>query len=141
MNDDGGTVRGSWTPGRMAFQLSEAYEEYVLTHSSSYTSAGAALASVTAALGESAAMMLAKEQYPLFGFLTQILGCTRALDIGTFSGLSALAFAESVGADGQVVTIDRSDEWAEIARRNWQAAGSPTGSTSDGGKPSRCSRI
>ncbi len=68
-------------------------------------------------------MMLAKEQFALFAFLTRILGCTRALDIGTFTGLSALAFAESVGPDGKVVTIDRSDEWSEIALRNWQRAG------------------
>lgn len=123
MDENSRPIERSWTPGRMAFQLTEEYEDYVLTHSSSYTKSGAALAAETFALGEPAAMMLAKEQYPLFGFLTRVLGCSRALDVGTFTGFSALAFAEAVGSRGKVVTIERSSRWAEIARRHWRKAG------------------
>jgi predicted O-methyltransferase YrrM len=113
----------SWTLGRMAFQLSEDMEAYVLACSVSYGASGAALVAETAALGDPAVMMLAKEEYALLRFLAGALGCTRALDVGTFTGLSALAFAEGMGPDGRVVSIDRHREWVEIAKRHWKSAG------------------
>jgi predicted O-methyltransferase YrrM len=110
----------SWTPGRMAFQLDAEREAYVLKNSRGYGEAAEALARETAALGEPAVMMLAKEQYALLKFLVR--GCRVALDLGTFTGLSALALAEGMG-HGQVITADRSGEWASIAERHWRAAG------------------
>jgi caffeoyl-CoA O-methyltransferase len=112
-----------WTPGRMAFQLPEALESYVLAHSTGYGSSAAMLADSTAALGEAAVMMLAKEQYSLYRFLCSLLGCRNALDVGTFTGMSALAFAQGMGPDGRVVTIDRTPEWTHIGRRHWTAIG------------------
>lgn len=113
----------TWTPGRMMFQLDARVESYVLSHSVGYGPAGTALADETAALGDPAVMMLGKEQYPLFRFLAGHLGCRRALDVGTFTGLSALAFADGMGPGGRVTTIDRHPGWIEIARRHWAAAG------------------
>lgn len=112
-----------WTPGRMAFMLPPVLESYVLAHSPGYDAAAAALADETVALGEPGVMMLGKEQFALFRFLCGLLGCRRALDVGTFTGMSALAFALGVGEHGQVVTIDRSAAWLPIARRHWQSAG------------------
>ena len=51
----------------------------------------------TEALGEPAVMLIAKEQYALFRFLAAHLGRLRVLDLGTFTGLSALAFAKGMG--------------------------------------------
>lgn len=116
-------VSADWTPGRMAFQLDVAIERYVLAHSPGFSPAAAALAEETTALGPPADMMLAREQYPLFRFLAGLLGCRRALDVGTFTGLSAMAFAEGMGPEGRVTTIDRNAAWVEIARRHWKAAG------------------
>jgi len=107
----------------MALQLSPEMESYVLASSVGYGSSGAALAEETAALGDPAVMMLAKEEYALLRFLAGVLGCRRALDVGTFTGLSALAFAEGMGAEGRVVSIDRHRPWVEIARRHWTSAG------------------
>jgi O-methyltransferase len=112
-----------WTAGEMYFQLETAIEEYVVAHSESYGASGAALVNETAALGEPAVMMIAKEQYALLRFLTGLLGCKHALDIGTFTGLSALAFAEGMGPGGRVTTIDRNRAWVEIAQKHWNAAG------------------
>jgi caffeoyl-CoA O-methyltransferase len=116
-------VSADWTAGRMAFQLGAAIERYVLEHSPGYSLAVARLFAETEALGEPAAMMLAKEQYPFFRLLTGLLGCRRALDVGTFTGLSAMAFAEGMGPQGRVTTIDRNRAWIEIARKHWDAAG------------------
>ena len=107
----------------MAFQLSPEMENYVLASSVSYGTSGAALAAETAALGDPAVMMLAKEEYALLRFLAGVLGCRRALDVGTFTGLSALAFAEGMGAAGRVVSIDRHRPWVDIAQRHWTSAG------------------
>ena len=114
----------AWTPGRMAFLLPPAVEHYMLARSSSYSPQGDALFADTIALGDPAVMMLAREQYALFRFLAAHLGWRRVLDIGTFTGLSAQAFAEGMAsASGRVVTIDRDRAWLDIARRHWTAAG------------------
>lgn len=116
-------VARDWTAGRMSFQLEAAMERYVVSHSDGYGSSGEALVAETAALGEPAVMMIAKEQYAFLRCLTEMLGCKRALDIGTFTGLSALAFADGVGPAGRVTTIDRNPAWVEIAQKHWVASG------------------
>ena len=113
----------SWTPGEMCFQLGAEVEDYVVAHNEKPGSGSTAIADETAALGEPAVMMIAREQYAFFRFLAESLGSRRALDVGTFTGLSALAFAEGMGPGGQVVTIERNAQWLEIARRHWNAAG------------------
>jgi predicted O-methyltransferase YrrM len=107
----------------MFFQLDSDVERYVLSHSVGYGASGTALVDESAALGDPAVMLLGKEQYPLFRFLAGMLGSKRALDVGTFTGLSALAFAQGMGPTGRVVTIDRSAEWVAVAKRHWASAG------------------
>jgi caffeoyl-CoA O-methyltransferase len=118
-----GTPAQSWTLGRMAFQLEPRMEDYILSHSVGYGAAGQAIVADTDALGDPAVMMLAKEEYALLRFLAGSLGCRRALDVGTFTGLSALAMAEGMGPEGRVVSIDRHAEWVGVARRHWRAGG------------------
>ena len=124
MTDSSSTAKGdqSWTMGRMAFQLDDGREAYILAHSSSYGEVGAALVRDTLALGDPAVMMLGKEQYAILRFLARAIHAARALDLGTFTGLSALALAEAMPA-GHVVTLDRSREWSHIAEKHWSAAG------------------
>lgn len=112
-----------WTPGRMAFALPASLEAYVLACSSGYDRHAAALAHETQALGDAAVMMLGKEQFALFRFFCGMLGARRALDVGTFTGMSALALAGGVGPAGKVVTLDRTRAWLDIAQRHWNAAG------------------
>ena len=113
-------AKPAWTPGRMYFQLDADDEAYVLAGSSAYS--GAALAADTAALGDPAVMMIAREQYAFMRFLAAHGRCRRALDVGTFTGMSAQALAEGVGKTAKVITIDRDEQWLEAATRNWQAA-------------------
>ncbi len=57
--------------------------------------------------------------------MTQLVGASRVLEIGMFTGYSALCFAEAMGDDGQVVTCEVSDASAAVARRYF--AQSPVG--------------
>src|SRR6478752_10021280 len=72
----------SWTPGEMCFQLGAEVERYVASHCAGFGASAAALASETAALGEPAVMMIAKEQFSLFRFLAEHASWRRALDVG-----------------------------------------------------------
>jgi caffeoyl-CoA O-methyltransferase len=60
------------------------------------------------------------------GFLTwllRLIKARRVLEIGTFVGVSAMYFARSLPPDGRVVTIEKFDHFAGIARRNFAANG------------------
>ena len=55
-------------------------------------------------------------------FLVRMVGANRALDVGTFTGYSALSIAEGMGPDGRVVTLEADEKHAEIARRHFVAS-------------------
>ncbi|MPQ97999.1 SAM-dependent methyltransferase [Modestobacter sp. I12A-02628] len=63
------------------------------------------------------------EQAAFLQLLTRALGVRRAVEIGTFTGLSALAIARGLPADGSLLCLDVSEEWTAVARRYWERAG------------------
>ncbi|MEX0781158.1 MAG: class I SAM-dependent methyltransferase [Dehalococcoidia bacterium] len=58
----------------------------------------------------------------LLTFLVQMLGARRALDVGTFTGYSALSIAEGMGPDGRVITLEADEKHVGIARRHFAAS-------------------
>lgn len=68
-------------------------------------------------------MQIAPEQGHLLAFLVHLTATKRALEIGTFTGYSALTVALALPADGTLVALDVSKEWTDIARRHWIDAG------------------
>src|SRR5919107_5535772 len=66
---------------------------------------------------------IAPEQGVLMQLLTRALGVRRAIEIGTFTGYSALCIARGLPEDGSLLCLDRSAEWTTIARRYWERAG------------------
>lgn len=68
-------------------------------------------------------MQIAPEQGQLMALLVELLGVRKALEIGTFTGYSALAVALALPADGRLVACDVSEEWTAVGRRHWLAAG------------------
>lgn len=65
----------------------------------------------------------APEQSAFLTLLVRALGARQAVDVGTFTGLSALAIARGLQPGGTVVSCDVSEEFTEVAREAWRAAG------------------
>ncbi|MEV6690084.1 class I SAM-dependent methyltransferase [Micromonospora sp. NPDC051196] len=76
-----------------------------------------------ALLPEHASMQVAPEQAAFLTFLTQLLGVRHAVEVGTFTGLSALAIARGLVDGGQLTCFDISEEYTSVARRYWARAG------------------
>jgi caffeoyl-CoA O-methyltransferase len=55
--------------------------------------------------------------------LTRALGVGQAIEIGTFTGFSALCIARGLPENGSLMCLDRSEEWTAVARRYWARAG------------------
>jgi predicted O-methyltransferase YrrM len=67
-------------------------------------------------------MQIGADQGVLLAFLIRLIGARNAIEIGTFTGYSALAVANALPADGRLVCCDVSEEWTAIARRYWAEA-------------------
>ena len=102
--------------------LPEVVERYVAFDATTETAVQKRLRAETARLPE-ASMQIGPDQGALLALLLRTIGAKRALEIGTFTGYSALAVAMALPADGMLVCCDKSEEWTAIARRYWKEAG------------------
>src|SRR6185312_1082439 len=68
-------------------------------------------------------MQIGADQGVFLAFLARLIGARRAIEIGTFTGYSALAVASALPPDGKLICCDVSEEWTSVARRYWQEAG------------------
>lgn len=68
-------------------------------------------------------MQIAPEQGQFLALLVKLLGARRTIEIGVFTGYSALAVALALPEDGRILACDLSDEYTSIARPYWQRAG------------------
>ena len=80
------------------------------------------LREVTAKLPQ-AGMQIGANQGAFMAFLIRLIGAKRALEIGTFTGYSALSVAAALPSDGKLTCCDVSEEWTGLARRAWAEAG------------------
>jgi len=68
-------------------------------------------------------MQISPEQGALMAVLVRLIGARRTLEVGTFTGYSALVVAEALPADGQLIACDVSAEWTAIGKPFWERAG------------------
>lgn len=68
-------------------------------------------------------MQVAPEQAQFFQLLVKLIGARRALEVGVFTGYSALAVARVLPSTGTLVACDVSEEYTRVARRYWAEAG------------------
>ncbi len=103
-------------------QMNDRLYDYLLSVSLRESDLMRRLRAETAALPQ-ATMQIAPEQGQFMSMLVELLGAERALEIGVFTGYSALAVAQALPPEGLLVACDISEAWTTIARRYWVEAG------------------
>ena len=109
--------------GPKSFFLAPEVHDYLVRHGTPPSEIQRELIAETRALGGISLMQIAPEQGAFMTLLARAIGARRAIEIGTFTGYSALCLALGLPDDGQLVCCDVSDEWTAIGRRYWEKAG------------------
>lgn len=107
---------------RQTIAMTDDLVDYVLSVSRDEHPVLAALRQETAALPQ-AAMQISRLQGHVMQLLIRLLGARRIVEVGTFTGYSALCMALALPDDGRIVALDVSREWTAIAERYWTQAG------------------
>ncbi len=107
---------------RQTLTLTEPLARYVFDHSLREPEIMRKLRDETATY-PNAGMQIAPEQGQFMALLVRLLGARKTLEIGVFTGYSALAVALALPEDGRVVACDVSEEYTTVARRYWREAG------------------
>jgi caffeoyl-CoA O-methyltransferase len=107
---------------RGAIDLPEKLLQYVVAHGTRETAVQRRLRALTHRI-PMGGMQIGADQAALMQMLVRLLGAKRCLEIGTFTGYSALAVALALPPGGRIVCCDMSEEWTSIARKYWKMAG------------------
>ncbi len=107
---------------RRSIGLDESLHDYILDVSLREHPALRELRDVTAGL-EEAEMQIAPEQGQFMALLVRAINARRTLEVGVFTGYSAMAVAMALPPGGRVVACDISEDWTSIGKRYWQEAG------------------
>jgi caffeoyl-CoA O-methyltransferase len=103
--------------------VTEELHEYMVAHGMPLDEIATELVAETQQLGDAAGMLTTADQAALLTTLTRLISARRAVEIGTFTGFSALAISRGLPDDGQLICLDASEEWTSIGRKYWERAG------------------
>ena len=96
---------------------------YLLAHRTPDDPVLEELRAETALLGDRGQMQIAPEQGTILRLLVAAIGARRAVEVGTFTGYSAICIARGLAPGGRLLCCDVSAEWTAVARRYWERAG------------------
>ncbi|MCY4135244.1 MAG: class I SAM-dependent methyltransferase [bacterium] len=102
--------------------LSANVQEYLVAHGAGIDPIAQELIDITAELGRISGMQVAPEQAAFMTMLTRLLDVQFAVEVGTFTGFSALSIARGLAPGGRLLCCDVSDEWVSIGRPFWEQA-------------------
>jgi caffeoyl-CoA O-methyltransferase len=105
-----------------SFFLTPEIHEYVLAHGTPPDAVQQALIEETAQL-PMAMMQISPEQGAFMTLFTRAIGARDAVEVGTFTGYSAIAIARGLPDDGHLLCCDVSEEWTNVGRKAWAEAG------------------
>ncbi len=109
--------------GRSSF-LSQDIENYLITQASPPDEVLTDLATETARrFPDPSGMQIGPDQGALMTVLTRLTGVRSAVEVGTFTGYSALCIARGLAEGGKLTCCDVSEEWTALAREYWERAG------------------
>jgi predicted O-methyltransferase YrrM len=107
---------------RRTLELTDELRAYLVEQTVVETDAMRQLRAETGKL-PNANMQIAPEQGQFMRLLVELTGGRRVLEIGTFTGYSAIWMALGLASDGRLICCDISEEWTAIARRYWEQSG------------------
>ena len=97
--------------------------DYLLKNIHQESEAMKGLREITHATLQMSVMQVSPEQASFMALLCRILNARKTIEVGTFTGYSALAVAEVLPDDGTIVACDVSDEWTRVGKPFWEQAG------------------
>jgi caffeoyl-CoA O-methyltransferase len=103
--------------------VTDELHDYMVAHGMPLDEIATELVAETQQLGDVSVMLTTADQAALLTTLTRLTSARRAVEIGTFTGFSALAISRGLPDDGQLICLDVSEEWTSIARKYWERAG------------------
>jgi caffeoyl-CoA O-methyltransferase len=106
-----------------SFFLTKPVHDYLVAHAPPLDDVQRDLIAETEALGGISMMQIAPEQGAFMTLLTRLIGARRAIEVGTFTGYSAISIARGLSDDGTLLCCDVNEEWTAIARKYWERAG------------------
>jgi caffeoyl-CoA O-methyltransferase len=106
-----------------SFFLSPEIQQYLVAHGTPPDPIQRALIEETKALGGISMMQISPEQGAFMTLFTRVVGARNVVEVGTFTGYSALCIARGLPADGRLLCCDVSEEWTSVGRRHWEQAG------------------
>jgi len=111
-------------PGARSEIVGDRIADYLAAHASPPDRVQLDLMAATEAkTGRAAGMQIGNDQGVLFEILVRSLKVRTAIEIGTFTGYSALSIARGLAPGGTLYCCDVSEEWTAIAKEHWQLAG------------------
>lgn len=99
--------------------VDKAIEQYCIEKSNRPSSDCDKIETYTRANVHGAQMLIGKMEASILGFLLRSINAKRVLELGTFTGYSALAMAENLPIDGEIITIDVNDKTVTLAKEFW----------------------
>ena len=106
-----------------SFHLSPEIHAYMVSHGTPPDEIQQALIEETKRLGGISMMQIAPEQGAFMTLIAKLIGARRAVEVGTFTGYSALCLARGLTNDGKLLCCDVSEEWTRVGRPYWEKAG------------------
>jgi caffeoyl-CoA O-methyltransferase len=106
-----------------SFHLDSRVHSYLVAHGTPPDAVQQALIEETKSLGGISMMQIAPEQGAFMTLLVRLVGAKRALEVGTFTGYSALCIARGLPEGGTLLCCDVNEEWTAVAKRYWEKAG------------------
>jgi caffeoyl-CoA O-methyltransferase len=103
--------------------LSDELHDYMVAHGARQDDVLRRVQEQTAAMGDIAVMQIAPDQGAFLTLLARLVGAREALELGTFTGYSAICIARGLAPGGRLIACELSEEYAEIAGRNLADAG------------------
>ena len=109
---------------RRSEHLSQELHEYAEAHSTRPEAVLRDLAAETAArFGNDAGMQIGPDQGTFMTLLARLTRAASAVEVGTFTGYSAICIARGLADGGRLLCCDVSEEWTSVAREYWKRAG------------------